>query len=308
MKKVVRLTEADLARIIKKVIKESNQPKKGRLKEEVMAPQPFLTDKKSTFIEYLPKGSAVTDKTKVQEFVNSAAITLKNNDSIIKEFLNNKKFPLPKFIKIVAGTDITGSERANVNVGQARLKEGRRIVREAFKKSGLPYYDTQIESWITSAQNYQPSDLDKNVYDPSKVTSEQKKRFLQIYIYSLTKEGLTSSQIQGVEDNIKSSSDWASVDEQSIANEICKLKTMSDIKDLETQFKSEYGSLQGFLNDKLYDMVATQSPIGSWFPETTTNLKQRKQVIGCLNRISQRELKKDIAKLTDDLEDITIIM
>lgn len=308
MKKVVRLTEADLARIIKKVIKESNQPKKGRIKEEVMAPQPFTTGVKSKFLQYLPKGSAVTDKTKVQEFVNSAAITLKNNDKVIKEFLNNKSFPLPKFIKIVAGTDITGSERANVNVGQARLKEAKRIVKEAFKKSGLPYYDTQIESWITSAQNYQPSDLDKNVYDPSKVKGEPLKRFIQIYIYGLTKEGLTSSQIQGVEDNIKSSFNWASVDEQNIADEICKLKTMSDITDLETQFKSEYGSLEGFLNSKLYDIVATQSPIGSLFPDQTTNLAQRKQVIGCLNRISQRELKKDIAKLTSDLEDITIIM
>lgn len=307
MKKVVRLTESDLARIIQKVIKESTLPQKKYLREETMAPQPFLTDKKSTFIEYLPKGSAKTDKTKVDAFIASAAQTLKNNDSIIKEFLNNKKYPLPKFIKIVAGTDITGSERANVNVGQARLKEGKRIVREAFKKSGLPYYDTQIESWITSAQNYQPSDLDKNVYDPSKVTSEPKKRFLQIYIYSLTKEGLTSSQIQGVEDNIKSAFDWASVDEDAIAAEICKLKTMSDISDLETQFKSEYGSLQGFLNDKLYDVVATQSPIGQWFPDQTTNLSQRKKVIGCLNKISQRELKKDIAKLTDDLEEIVII-
>jgi len=173
---------------------------------------------------------------------------------------------------------------------------------------GLPYYDTQIESWITSAQNYQPSDLDKNVYDPSKVKGEPEKRFIQIYIYGLTKEGLTSSQIQGVEDNIKSSFDWLSVDEQSIATEICKLKTMSDIRDLETQFKSEYGSLEGFLNDKLYDVVATQSPIGTLFPDQTTNLAQRKQVIGCLNRISQRELKKNIAKLTSDQEEITIIM
>lgn len=306
MKKVVRLTESDLARIIQKVIKESTLPQKKYLREETMAPQPFLTDKKSTFIEYLPKGSAKTDKTKVDAFIASAAQTLKNNDSIIKEFLNNKKYPLPKFIKIVAGTDITGSERANVNVGQARLREGRRIVREAFKKSGLPYYDTQIESWITSAQNYQPSDLDKNVYDPSKVTSEPKKRFLQIYIYSLTKEGLTSSQIQGVEDNLKSTFDWTGVDEDAIAAEICKLQTMSDISDLEIQFKREYGSLQGFLNSKMYDVVATESPIGQWFPETTTNLSQRKKVIGCLNKISQREIKRNIAKLSEDQEDIII--
>lgn len=266
--------------------------KKQYLKEDVEGLEPILSKVYIPFIQYLPKGSAVTDKKLVDAFVESVKTVIISNKPTIEKFLNNTSRPIPKFIKIEVGTDATGSEKNNVAVAQARLNEAKRIIKKAFDDSKVGYYDTQIESWITSSQNYQPSELNKNVYDKNKVGDNPKERYIKIKFYGLNTMGLNVDEITSVEkkaDQAYVDLLQLNIDEDEIAKQICKLETYSDITDLNKRFVADenYYSLQGFLNSKMYDVLLSNS-------------EQRNKIKGCLNSASNRSGKGNVAQIVGD--------
>lgn len=261
--------------------------KRNYLFEDTKAPEPLLTFKSATFLQYLKIGSSgPLDETKKQNFLNASSTILKNSDATIRKFYNNTEYKIPKFIKIIVGTDATGSEKDNTTVAQKRLAAAKKLVKEAFTNAGLGYNDTKIESWITSSQNYNPSSLDKNLYDPNKKGDRPGERYIKIIITQLTTEGLTTDQITDVEhasENAYSDFFNINIDEPEIATQMCKLKTFSDITDLNGRF-----NLQSFLNSKLYDS----------FPYTYE--KERNKIKACLNKASQASGKGDVAQLVGD--------
>jgi len=284
MKKFI-ISESEKSRILDM---HRSATKKQYLKEDVEGLEPILSQIYIPFTQYLPKGSAVTDTKLVDTFVNSVKKVIISNKPTIEKFLNDTSRPIPKFIKIEVGTDSTGSEKNNVDVANARLKEAKRIVKKAFTDSKVGYYDTQIESWITSSQNYQPSKLNKNVYDKNKVGDNPKERYIKIKFYGLSTMGKNVDQITSIEkraDNAYVDLLGLNIDEDEIARQICKLETYSDITDLDKRFQADtYGSLKGFLNSKMYDVFFSNS-------------EQRNKIMGCLNLASSRSGKGKVAQI-----------
>lgn len=271
--------------------------RKQYLSEDLSAPEPILkasTENSAIFLQSkLPVGgSEITDETKKEEFLTKAAKVIKDSKDTIAKFYNDKTFKLPQFIKIKVGTDALGSERANTTVARDRMNEARQLVYDAFKRSGLGYNDTEIEKWIVKSYNYQPSQLDQNLYDKNKVGDRPNERYIRVSISPLITKGLTTQQITSVEKNADDAYvDFTrlNIDEDEIANQICKLQTFSDITDLDARFQEDidYGSLQGFLNSKMYDNILS-------------NQSQRDKIQRCLNRASQRSQKGDVAQLIGD--------
>jgi len=271
--------------------------KKNYLTEEISAPEPILKASKETsavfYQDKLPIGkTGPLDETKKEDFLCKAANVLKTSKSTIEKFYNDKTYKMPKFIKIKVGTDATGSEAGNTKVGQDRLDEAKKLVYDAFKRSGLGYNDSQILEWVSTSYNYNRTNLDANLYDPKKVGDRPFERYIRVSISPVITKGLSTQQITSVEKNADVAYvDFTrlNIDEDEIANQICKLETFSDITDLNARFEEDidYGSLEGFLNKKMYDNILS-------------NESQRKKIQRCLNRASQRSQKGDVAQLVAD--------
>ncbi len=271
--------------------------KKNYLTEDVSAPEPILKASTETsaifYQDKLPVGgSEITDQTKKEEFLTKASKILKDNKATIAKFYNDKTYKLPQFIKIRVGTDALGSEAANTTVARDRMNSARQLVFDAFKRSGLGYNDTEIEKWVAKSYNYQPSQLDQNLQDKNKVGNRPNERFIRVSISPVITKGLSVQQITSIEKNADDAYvDFTrlNIDEDEIANQICKLETFSDITDLNARFEEDidYGSLQGFLNSKMYDNILS-------------NESQRKKIQRCLNRASQRSQKGDVAQIVMD--------
>ena len=293
MKKFI-ITESERNNILQ-MYKSSNI--KEYIREDVSAPEPILkasTENSAIFLQTnLPVGSSkITDQTKKEEFLNKAAKVIKDSKATIAKFYNDKTFKLPQFIKIRVGTDALGSEAANTTVARDRINAARQLVFDAFTRSGLGYGDTEIEKWITTSYNYTPSQLDQNLYDKNKVGDRPNERFIRVSISPVITKGLSVQQITSIEKNADDAYvDFTrlNIDEDEIANQICKLQTFSDITDLDARFQEDidYGSLEGFLNSKMYDNILS-------------NQTQRNRIQKCLNRASQRSQKGDVAQLVVD--------
>lgn len=293
MKKFI-ISESDRNQILNM---HKDATRKQYLSEDVSAPEPILkasTENSAIFLQSgLPIGSSkITDQTKKEEFLTKAANVIKDSKATIAKFHNDKTFKLPQFIKIRVGTDALGSEAANTTVARDRLNAARQLVFDAFKKSGLGYKDTEIEKWITTSYNYVPSQLDQNLYDKNKVGDRPNERFIRVSISPVVTKGLSTQDITSIE---KRSDDAyvdlfnLNIDEDEIANQICRLETFSDITDLDARFKedADYGSLQGFLNRKMYDNILS-------------NGIQRRRIKRCINQASQRSQKGDVAQIIGD--------
>lgn len=270
--------------------------RKHYLQETVSAPEPILKASKETsavfFQSGLPKGgSKITDTIQKEDFLNKASQILKDSKDTIAQFNRDKTHKLPQFIKIRVGTDALGSESTNTDVARERLDAARQLVYDAFKKSGLGYNDTEIEKWITTSYNYEPSQLDKNTYDKNKVGDRPNERFIRVSISPVTTMGLDTDEITSVYNSAEDAFVdllELNIDEDEIARQICKLETYSDITDLNKRFDgTEYVNLQTFLNSKMYDNLLSNQP-------------QRNKIKRCLNRASNRSLKGDVAQLVSD--------
>lgn len=289
------ITESEKKRILEMHI---NATRSQYIKEAVSAPEPILKASSETSAVFLqtnlPVGSSkITDQEKKDEFLSKAAQIIKDSKDTIAQFYNDKTYKLPQFIKIRVGTDALGSESANTTVARDRLDAARQLVYEAFRKSGLGYNDTEIEKWITTSYNYTPSQLDQNLKDKNKVGNRPNERYIRVSISPVITKGLSTQEITSVEKNADDAYvDFTrfNIDEDEIANQICKLETFSDITDLDDRFQEDidYGSLQGFLNKKMYDNILS-------------NESQRKKIQRCLNRASQRSQKGDVAQIVSDM-------
>lgn len=279
MKKIIRLTESDLTRLIKRVVSEA-----------VAAPEPVV-GKSMTVKIYFTKegGSVLADNTKTQ-IKNWLRPYIKMSMPTIKQFYRGSEFKLPKFITVGASTTSGGDYEANSKVAQARLYTVVNVVRELFEEMGIN--KEMIQKFVTTNSNYtyQPTSVDANLFDRKSVKPMDKERFAYITVNELKTVGLGKTQIGDLEDALRIARGYnVDPDETGIALAICNLDTYSDIKDLNYELR-DFGGLQGFINQTITDGL---TKMGS-------DSEDRRLIQKCLNAASRRSNKGDIAAIAGD--------
>jgi hypothetical protein len=279
MKKIIRLTESDLTRLIKRVVSEA-----------VAAPEPVV-GKSMTVKIYFTKegGSVLADNTKTQ-IKNWLRPYIKMSMPTIKQFYRGSEFKLPKFITVGASTTSGGDYEANSKVAQARLYAVVNVVRELFEEMGIN--KEMIQKFVTTNSNYtyQPTSVDANLFDRKSVKPMDKERFAYITVNELKTVGLGKTQIGDLEDALRIARGYnVDPDETGIALAICNLDTYSDIKDLNYELR-DFGGLQGFINQTITDGL---TKMGS-------DSEDRRLIQKCLNAASRRSNKGDIAAIAGD--------
>jgi hypothetical protein len=261
------------------------------LSEETMAPEPVISNSMTVKVFFAKDGDYDLDTTDIKTIKNWLRPLVKKSLPTIQKFYKDTKYPLPKFITIGAGTTSKGSYSANQRVAQRRINEVTGIVTGLLKEMGIN--DEIIQKIITtnSDYTYNPTNLDANFYDRTKAKSQDKERFAYITVKQLETKGLSTDQITGVEHGLEDARGLnIDPDEITIANQICKLKTYSDITDL----NKRVGNLQNWVNGSITD---------DWYG---SDYKERNKIVGCLNDASNNSGKGDIAAIAGDK--ITIIL
>jgi hypothetical protein len=262
------------------------------LREATMAPEPVITDIGSIQIFFPKDGDYIIPDVYQTDIKNWLRPLVKNSLPTIQKFYKNTTYPLPKFITIGAGTTSKGSYSANKRVAQRRISEVTGIVTDLLKEMGIN--DEIIQKIITtnSDYTYNPTNLDGNFYDRTKAKSQDKERFAYISVSQLETKGLSADQITGVEHGLEDAIDANGnplfvnfdPDETEIVKQICKLKTYSDITDL----NKRVGNLQKWVNDSITDE-------GFW-----DDSKERNQIMGCLNTAAKNSGKGKIVTIVGD--------
>lgn len=260
MKKIVRLSESDLIRVVKRIVNEA-----------VSAPEPMANKQGVIFgLFHFQEGMTrpdsykgeVLSKQEYDRLVNELAEYLRMSGTVqTLENMFNKTTgtpKLPKFITIRVGTSHTGTPEANTMVAEGRLNFLKGIVFNAFKKLNIS--SQYITSIITTDSNfsYNTSHLSR-MYDPKKVKADYGEQYGDIYVYPLKMVGLDRDSILQTQKRLTSAAGlfnnllFDTVDEKQIHSAIYKLKSPSDVQEIDEMMyaSSEYGSLENFLNMQL---------------------------------------------------------
>ena len=285
MKKVIRLTESDLARIVKRVIME-----------KTMAPEPVVGGSRTIKIYFTKEGDSVLHPQTISEIKDWLRPYIKSSMPTIKQFYKDRQFKLPKFITVGASTTSGGSYEANSKVAQGRLYAVLNVVRELLAEMGINQEMAQRFVTTNTNYNYTPTSVDANLFDRKSVKPMDKERFAYITVNELNTVGLDKTQIGNLEDALRIARGYnVDPDETGISLAICNLDTYSDIKDLNYELR-DFGGLQGFINQTITDGL---TKMGS-------DSEDRRLIQKCLNTASRRSGKGDIAAIAGDK--LTIII
>ena len=273
MKKVIRLTESDLVRLVKRVLKEDGP-------EPIAYDTKFIVELFYTFPEgSVRQGGAIPDYclgrfsggTEMYEYTPNDPIIVQNIANSIQRSgmldviakYNKSQYNrgnLPQFIYLNSSTSTSGTGGVNAEVGQARLNYVENVVTQAFRSLGV---DLSVIKQIIKreATRYTPEYIDKNFYDTTQVDPTDQLRYASINIKFLTEMGLDTKGIQSVQRGLSQAQSIINtifvdnVDEAEIVNYISRLQTFSDITDLSDAISAAgtFQSLEDFLNDQLFD-------------------------------------------------------
>jgi hypothetical protein len=271
MRKIIKLNESDLLKIVNKVIKA----KKNLINEDAVGKEPILRGPIGTGTFYFDKGATVPNMwngQKVSEavrknLVQAVSEIIDYNFQAIEKFFDDDVNKLPVFIKINVGTDATGSDAENASVGQGRIDYFTKLIEDAFIKGG--YRADMAKRFVVgnSKSDYQPAKVNRNLKDPTKVPEDAKLRFARVTLFQLEVMGLDTKDIQNVQGELNAASSIINtgfldlVDEDRIERALMAIKTYSDIIDLNdaiaAQRDARFNSLEGFLNSQLFDDMDT---------------------------------------------------
>lgn len=267
MKKVVKLNESDLLKIVNKVIKE----KKNLVNEAAVGPEPILSAPIGMGTFYFDKGATVPNAwngKKINDAIRNNLVQAVSegidfNFRAIEQFFDDDINKLPKFIKIMVKTDATGSDAENAAVGQGRLDYFTKLVGDAFIKAG--YRADMAKRFVigNSDTDYQPAKVNRNLKDPSKVPGNPELRTARILLYQVEVRGLDTKGIQNVQGELNAASSIMNngfidlVDEDRIVTALSQIETYSDILDLSDAIAAQrdvrFRNLEQFLNSQLFD-------------------------------------------------------
>ena len=281
MKKIIRLTESDLYRMVSKA-------KRG-IYEAAPEPEPVPTDESDTCSASFLFGEGETQfkpeiSNQAKEFIKGCI----DNDTIttIKEFHNSGKFKLPALVTFYVGTSSTGDFRTNKQVAEKRMSYLTNLYLDVMGSFGIRE-DVAYKLLVQSNKSYTPSRIDRDFYDPAKVKPNFGERICSIVISPITEMGNSNDYIGKISGNLIDASSIINniltdmVDEGMIVRGIKRLQTYSDIKDLSNALvNARMGNLQSFLNSQLFD-----------------DPNERSQITNHLNKIAKRSGKDTIASL-----------
>lgn len=277
MKKVIKLTESDLFRII--------QQTKITL-SEVEEPEPVPTDASDTCQASFLFGEGQTSfssqiSQEVKDFIKNC---VSSSIPTIQKFHKSGKFDLPPVVTFYVGTSSTGDFRTNKNVAEKRMSYLTNLYLDVMGTFGIRE-DVAYKLLVQSNKSYTPSKIDRDFYDPAKVKPKASERICSIVVNPITTMGKTNDSIGNISGSLIDASSiintWLvdNVDEGNIVKGIKKLETYSDIKDLnKAMMNARMGSLQSFLNNQLFDDPSEKS-----------------QIVNHLNKIARRSGKDTIA-------------
>lgn len=285
MKKVVKLTENDLIRIVKRVINELDEP------------EPVFTDKNDDCVGQIGfgEGKYTLDSERTNQFRKFVEGCIANSIPTIRQFHNNTNFNLPPLVKFYVGTSSTGDFKTNKKVAEKRMAYLTNIYLDAMNSFGIRE-DIAYKLLLQSNKEYTPSKIDRNFYDPSKFKPNSEDRICTIVISPITVKGNRNDQIGRISGGLIDASSVVNtvlfdmVEEKDIVSGIKKLETYSDIKDLDRTLRNaRKGNLQSFLNDQLFD-----------------DQTEKYQIVSHLNQIAKRSGKNTIATIVGDKISIII--
>jgi hypothetical protein len=292
MKKVIKLTESDLNRIVKRV-----------LKEESMGIEPVIDrNSKSVGVKiYFHEGKYEIDDNLKKLILNDTQLMniLRKSLPTIEKYMGTGK--IPKFITIGSQTSSTGSRDRNAEIGKKRIESMKNLIFDVLEelgdRSGFYVGEDTIESLMTinTDSNYKPSGLNP-IYDRSKTKPKFNERYGYIEVKPIKTMGLDSKGIDRIEDNLLNAKGWnINPDEEKIVNAIAKLETYSDILDLDNELRRE-GGLEGFINSVITD----------GFTSMGSDREERMKIMDSINKASKNSGKGKIAKIVGDV--ISIIL
>jgi hypothetical protein len=280
MKKIIRLTESDLYRMVSKA-------KRG-IYEAAPELEPVPTDASDTSSASFLFGEGETQfkpeiSNQAKQFIKSC---ISSSIPTIQKFHNSGKFDLPALVTFYVGTSSTGDFRTNKQVAEKRMSYLTNLYLDVMGSFGIRE-DVAYKLLVQSNKKYTPSNIDRDFYDPAKVKPNSAERICSIVISPITTMGRSNDTIGKLTGSLIDASSiintWLvdNVNEKNIVQGIQKLQTYSDIKDLSKALvNAGMGNLQDFLNDQLFDDPA-----------------QRSQITNYLNKIAKRSGKDTIASL-----------
>lgn len=309
-----------ISQLKRELIEEANK----RILTESMGEEPIKmirsneetgADENLNYIFFFPEGEgkhpeAVADREKGDwispfddgdrnEIVNRVSAELRSSLPTIFHFVGGEfEDQLEGIIDLSSQTSASGSEKGNTRVGKERLDYVNGIVTQALDKLGVR--DTKIQELLITygGNEYRPSDI-PDYLDPAKVNPLQMEQIATITIIPVKTEGLDVDSITKVKGKMDRSSGTFSSDEEGIVNAIQRLKTYSDIEDLNDRYvKAGVGNLESAINKAITDGLTV------WGSDT----QERRKIVGHLNHIAQRSGKSQVAKENVMNGNITIIL
>lgn len=297
MKKVIRLTESSLKRLVERIINEvAEEPVIGDNRPKLFGTFSF-DEGKTVPTKY--RGQPVT-KSMMNYLVDQMVSYLASTGAIdtLRKFRNSPNFRIPQFIEIHLGTSQTGSGETNAAVADGRKKFLESIILSALRKSGGVDAAVAKSIVINKPENtYAPTMLDKSFYDPKLSKPNPNERLAWIVIKPLATKGNTTKGIQDVQKGLNQASSIINgifvdgVDETKILQYLSKLKTFSDVEDLNDAIIAggKFDSLESFLNEQLFDdaeqmraaaVILQRCAMNSGKQKNTVRLVGRKISIG----------------------------
>ena len=249
MKKIVKLSESDLTKIIKRVVNEADEP------------EPVLTDYKDTCTAELGFSVGQTKfnekvSKQIKEFILSCLIT---SFDTIERFQDDPKFKLPQVVTFHVGTSSSGTFDTNQKVAKGRMDYLTKLYLDAMKSVGIRA-DVAFKLVTQSYKSYTPSKVNTKLYDPSKTPDWSSERTCFITVEPITTKGKNRDTIGKIGGKLIDASSFMNtylydnVDEDTLTQGIKTLETYSDLKDIDRFLQdSRIDNLQDFLNDQLFD-------------------------------------------------------
>jgi len=189
MGKIIRLTESDLLKIVKKVIKES-----------ALSPEPMLTGADCVAAVHFSENEVTvspSSKGEITEFIKTCLTT--SLQTILRFQPDNQRFtgsyfPIPTIIELYAGTSSTGSDEVNAKKGQGRLIALENIAKQALRD--LKLSETTILRVLTTntTKTYRPSEIDRHI-NRKTTRPDPNERICYIKVNEVTTRGLSKQKV-----------------------------------------------------------------------------------------------------------------